>query len=283
MDVASKSTGNSYVATELNQQVDELENIISDTGQTPSAGDLDQVGKGIVNYVAHGDFYTDSGIADAYVLSALGSKQSPTVYADGFKARFIVDNTNTGASTVNVATLGVKDIVKNGVALSGGELAVGDEVTLRYDDGNSRFELSGVVSASVTVPGIVELATDAEVKTGTDTARVPSVASLNAHEGIAKAWLNFTDSGTAAINDGFNVTSVTDTGTGDYTVNFTTAFANNDYALGVWAQSGTTSAVMVYADTGDTMTTTAKQIRVKNFNNTAVDPEFCTAIFTGDQ
>lgn len=46
-----------------------------------------------------------------------------------------------------------------------------------------------------------------------------------------KGWVNFNGSGTVAINDSFNVTSITDNATGDYTVNWTTAFANANYAV----------------------------------------------------
>jgi len=45
----------------------------------------------------------------------------------------------------------------------------------------------------------------------------------------ATAWVNFNGTGTVAIRDSFNVSSITDTGTGYYTVNFTTAYADTDY------------------------------------------------------
>ena len=41
--------------------------------------------------------------------------------------------------------------------------------------------------------------------------------------GTAKAWVNFNGQGTVAIRRAFNVSSITDNGTGDYTVNLTTA------------------------------------------------------------
>ena len=49
--------------------------------------------------------------------------------------------------------------------------------------------------------------------------------------GLAKAWVNFNGTGTVAIRASFNVSSITDNGTGDYTVNFTTAMANVNYAV----------------------------------------------------
>ena len=48
--------------------------------------------------------------------------------------------------------------------------------------------------------------------------------------GAAKAWVNFDGTGTVAINDSFNVSSITDNGTGDYTINFSTAMSNANYA-----------------------------------------------------
>lgn len=46
----------------------------------------------------------------------------------------------------------------------------------------------------------------------------------------AKAWVNFNGTGTVAIRASGNVSSITDNGTGDYTVNFTTAMPNVNYA-----------------------------------------------------
>ena len=46
----------------------------------------------------------------------------------------------------------------------------------------------------------------------------------------AKAWVNFNGTGTVAIRDSGNVSSVTDNGTGDYTVNFTNSLSNSNYS-----------------------------------------------------
>jgi len=48
--------------------------------------------------------------------------------------------------------------------------------------------------------------------------------------GIAKAWVNFNGTGTIAARDSENVSSLTDNGTGDYTVNFSNAFATTGYS-----------------------------------------------------
>ena len=53
----------------------------------------------------------------------------------------------------------------------------------------------------------------------------------------AKAWVNFNGTSTVAIRESGNVSSVTDNGSGDYTVNFTTAMPDANYS---WTQ-GTVS------------------------------------------
>ena len=58
------------------------------------------------------------------------------------------------------------------------------------------------------------------------------LSTQNGMTGIAKAWVNFTGS-TATINGSFNISSITRNGTGDYTVNFTTAMANANYSYTV--------------------------------------------------
>ena len=64
-------------------------------------------------------------------------------------------------------------------------------------------------------------------------------------EGInysCRAWVNFNGTGTVAIRASGNVTSITDNGVGDYTVNFTTAMTDANYQVSTTA--------MVIADQG---------------------------------
>jgi hypothetical protein len=57
-----------------------------------------------------------------------------------------------------------------------------------------------------------------------------STSMANAVNGSAKAWVNFNGTGAVAIRDSYNVSSITDNGTGDYTINFSTAMADANYA-----------------------------------------------------
>ena len=48
---------------------------------------------------------------------------------------------------------------------------------------------------------------------------------------ICRAWVNFNGIGTVAIRESFNVSSITDNGTGNYTINFTNAMPTSKYAV----------------------------------------------------
>ena len=48
-----------------------------------------------------------------------------------------------------------------------------------------------------------------------------------------RAWVNFNGTGTVAIRSSGNVSSITDNGTGNYTVNFTTAMSDANYCANV--------------------------------------------------
>ena len=48
-----------------------------------------------------------------------------------------------------------------------------------------------------------------------------------------RVWINFSGSGSVSIRDDYNVSSITDNGTGNYTVVFTESLGNNIYAASV--------------------------------------------------
>jgi hypothetical protein len=65
-----------------------------------------------------------------------------------------------------------------------------------------------------------------------------STSSENVIQGSAKAWVNFNGTGTVAILASYNVSSVTDSGLGLYTVNFTNALVDANYAVAISTNSG---------------------------------------------
>jgi len=58
-----------------------------------------------------------------------------------------------------------------------------------------------------------------------------SIPTTYVTNGSARAWVNFTGIGTIAARDSFNVASLTDNGTGDYAVNFSSAMGNENYSV----------------------------------------------------
>ena len=87
-----------------------------------------------------------------------------------------------------------------------------------------------------------------------------STSSANVIQGSAKAWVNFNGTGTVAIRSSYNVSSITDGGVGDYTINFTNALADANYS--VIASSGGASGgnIMMTPFVGSTPTTTAYRL-----------------------
>jgi len=56
-------------------------------------------------------------------------------------------------------------------------------------------------------------------------------ATTNLQQGLAKAWVNFDGSASgAASRDSFNVSGMTDNGTGDYTITINNDFGNANYS-----------------------------------------------------
>jgi len=101
---------------------------------------------------------------------------------------------------------------------------------------------------------------DSCITTDDIAANAVTAAKLGADQasGLAKAWVNFNGTGTVAIRASFNVSSITDNGTGDYTVNFTTALADANYALATATQWSTLAeGYIINYNLNSVMTTSA--------------------------
>ena len=108
-----------------------------------------------------------------------------------------------------------------------------------------------------------------------------STSSTNCIQGSAKAWAYVTAlSTTPAVTAGYNVSSVTKNATGNYTVNFTAALTDANYAPIGFTQSasGGTTLYTVGSFTGDTKTSSACQIRI-GVTSTLADGQFLSCAF----
>lgn len=90
--------------------------------------------------------------------------------------------------------------------------------------------------------------------------------------GVCRAWVDFNGTGTVAIRASFNVSSITDNGTGDYTVNFTTAMPDANYVMAGSGGDDASAVIFTKAATTASAPTlkTTTQIRIRstgdNFN-----------------
>lgn len=93
------------------------------------------------------------------------------------------------------------------------------------------------------------------------TAGTQTVTQDRLYRGAATAWVNFNGTGTVAIRDSYNVSSITDNGVGDYTVNFQTALANVNYSCVATGNFSSGVAWVATPYAGTTPATTNIRIR----------------------
>ena len=120
-------------------------------------------------------------------------------------------------------------------------------------------------NVTVTIPaGTSTLVTNATLPTQLN-------ASGSAPIYACRAWVNFDGTGTVAIRASGNVSSITDNGTGNYTVNFTTAMADANYAaIASTIGAGDANTVATPGDSS-ALSTTSARFRVIRDDATGID------------
>ncbi len=214
---------------EFNEFVGEVQNTITNSGQSLTTGTTNQLQKAIADNVGGITFYVETGAANAYVCNVTGSFSTASAYRNGMLVRFRAVNANTGASTINVSSLGVKSIklADGSTDPEAGDISTTEDTYLRYDGTN--FLLLNIQLPKLTLTGT--------------TATTPRANTLY-KDNICKAWINFNGTGTIAINDSFNVTGIIDNTTGDYTVTWDRDFADINY-VPVLGNGGTVTATHI--------------------------------------
>jgi hypothetical protein len=122
----------------------------------------------------------------------------------------------------------------------------------------------GLTGGTITTSGTISIAdggvTPAKLSTGAPSWDSSGNLSFNSGYGSVataygcRAWVNFNGTGTVAIRASGNVSSITDNGTGDYTVNFTNAMPDANYGV---SSSGGTGSSQSAATSFATHSTTA--------------------------
>ena len=94
----------------------------------------------------------------------------------------------------------------------------------------------------------------------------------------ALAWVNFNGTGTVAIRASGNVSSITDNGVGDYTINFTNSMTDANYAVvGIPSNSGANTGVSFCSSTSTTQAAGLVRITTVQANVGALDCSYVQA------
>jgi hypothetical protein len=222
-------------------------------------------------------------MADDALAAATGGDLPPLTGQAG--KVLAVKGDESGAEFVDFPPDTIAELTTNGlVARTGAGTAAARTLTagtgITVTNGNG-------VAGNPTVAA--SIATQAEAEAGTDNAKLmtplrvaQAVAdSLNAPGSAptyaCRAWVNFNGTGAVAIRASGNVSSITYNGTGDYTVNFTTAMPDANYAS---MATGTFTNAGLYVEGSTAPTTTALRVKSYTAAGWPIDVLYCNvAIF----
>ena len=206
-------------------------------------------------------------------------------------ARNLADLLAPGENTLQTVAIETDRIILNGT--DGSATNAGDDLLLdasaastdvgerfTYEDGTSDAS-----SIQVNQESLVTNQLQGLTDSGSITVRSEGGAVFtNLQQGLAKAWIDFNGTGTIAIADSFNITSIADNGTGDYSVTIANDMANANYVHAGNSGGGNgTSIGAVYAnDQNTTRTTTLFRVYLLGGDNSPVDTPTINIIVSGD-
>jgi len=130
---------------------------------------------------------------------------------------------SAGTNTTGSITSGTTALtVASGTGTNNGDQVVGEGIT------PGTTVSSGGGTTSIVLSANANTTLSSKPVTFYNTTKLLNPATVGGQ--LCRAWVNFNGTGTVAIRASFNVSSITDNGVGDYTVNFTTALADANYS-----------------------------------------------------
>lgn len=128
----------------------------------------------------------------------------------------------TGVNTTGTVTSGSASLtVASATGIAAGMYVVGEGIT-------PGTTVSSIVSTTVTLSANANATLSSDPVTFYSASKIVTPAVIGGQ--LCRAWVNFNGTSTVAIRASYNVSSITDNGTGDYTVNFTTAMPDANYS-----------------------------------------------------
>ena len=183
--------------------------------------------------------YYEAGVGEYIVLGTPGAISTTTI--SGTTGTFSSTLSATGDFAVNTNKFAVT--AASGNTVVAGTLDVTGDVAVNTDkfqvtaaSGNTVVAGTLAVTGATTLTGALTapsitgnaIATQSDQETGTSTTTAVSPGRQHFHQSAAKCWLKCDNAGNLA-NPSYNITSVTDTGTGVVTVNIATDFSSAVY------------------------------------------------------
>jgi hypothetical protein len=171
------------------------------------------------------------------------------------------------------------------------------EIGVASGAGTLRFSVAGSLQGSVFAStASMSVGTFANIPlvfntNNTERARITETGNFQFNSGYGsvatafgcRAWVNFNGTGTVAIRGSGNVSSITDHGAGDYSVNFTTAMPDANYSVhGTSGQSAAASGMNIVGRNLDNSVQSTSAVRLYNLTTAAAavdNPNMFVAIF----
>lgn len=156
------------------------------------------------------------------------------------------------------------------------------EAALQEIAGAGRTTETVVANAAAIIINAAAIVVNAAAAAANAADIATNAANIPSSNAVVKGWINFDGTGVIAIQDSFNVSSIVDEGVGQYTINWNTNFANDDYAISITAgrKDGVASSAF---GTIYTVATGSVRIYVIKHDNILVDTNALCVIAIGDQ
>lgn len=233
-----------------------------------AAGGFLNVARFLANASGTGDFVVSSAITGFQTPASAGAVNA-TVYSYRAESTDLTEwEIGEGAYTTGTTTLARTTVHASSNAGAKVNFTAAPQVALVELAGD--LYVRGSSAATDSFAGVVELATEAEMETATDTGRVPSVSVVQHHPGVCKGWAYVDTDG--VLLAGHNLTSAKNS-TGNYTVTIGTDMSTAFYATVVGSNSNGIFAVASGILAG------SFTVETRNLSNTNTDGRFSVAIF----
>ena len=156
--------------------------------------------------------------------------------------------------------------------------AANDRAIVRADTTANAIVISYTKADGTSIGGVTAAASQAEMEAGTSNTVAATPGRIQFHPGVVKGWAKFNSAGTVAAS--YNVSSITDNATGDFTVNWGTDFSSADYAVSGTVEDADSDFICI-ANTAQLAGST--RVLVITSAGVADDPTSLNVMAVGDQ